>query len=136
MRHAGIGITLELDVASGGNTCGDFGRAFGRRRQDQVGGGHRRDFDAQVDAIDQRARNPHRVIRGAAVDPLALAGITRLIGMAAAARVQRRDQHEARRIGDRWLARDTATSPFSGGRRGESSRRGSNSGSSSSNSTP
>ncbi len=40
------------------------------------------------------------VIGGAAVDPAALAGIAGLIGMAAAAGIHRRDQHEARGIGD------------------------------------
>jgi len=62
--------------------------------------GHRRHIDPEIDAVHQRTRDAHLVIRGAAVEPAALAGIAGLIGMAAAAGIHRRDQHEAGRIGD------------------------------------
>ena len=41
-------------------------RALGRRRQDQIGGGDRRHFDMQVDAVEQRAGNARLILRGAA----------------------------------------------------------------------
>ena len=44
----------------------DFAAALGRRRQDQVGGGHRRHLDVQVDAVEQRAGQPRLVLGGAA----------------------------------------------------------------------
>ncbi len=54
----------------------------------------------QIDAIEQRAGQPHLIIGGAANVGSALAGIARIAGAAASAWVHRRDQHEARRIGD------------------------------------
>jgi len=33
----------------------DLAASFRRRRQDQIGGGHRRHLDVQVDAVDERA---------------------------------------------------------------------------------
>ena len=39
-------------------TRGDLGSALARRRQGQVGGCDGWDFDRQVDAIEQRSRNP------------------------------------------------------------------------------
>ncbi len=54
----------------------------------------------QVDAIEQRAGQPGLIIGGAADVGLAVAGKARLVGAAAAARIHRRHQHEARRISD------------------------------------
>lgn len=100
VRQSGRGVTRQLDVARRSHSRCDFGRALRRRRQDQIGGGDRGHFDAQIDPVHQRARDARLIIPGAAVDPAALAGITGLIGVAAAARVHRRDQHEARRVSD------------------------------------
>ena len=61
----------------------------------------------QVDAVEQRAGNPRLIIGGAARIGAAAAGKAGLVGAAAAARIHRRDQHEARRIGDAVIgARD------------------------------
>ncbi len=53
----GLGA-LALYVARGGDTGGDLGAALGRRRQGEVGGGHRRHLDGQIDAVHQRAGDP------------------------------------------------------------------------------
>jgi hypothetical protein len=53
--EAGRGVTRKLDIARRGDAGGDLRRAFRRRRQDQVGRGHRRHFDPQIDAIHQLA---------------------------------------------------------------------------------
>ena len=98
MRQAGRRIARTLDVARSRDACGDLGRAFGRRRQDQIGRGHRRHLDAQVDAVHQGTGNPHLVVGGAAVDLTALAGIVGLEGAAAAAWIHGHDQHETRRV--------------------------------------
>ena len=85
----------------------DLAAAFRRRRQDEIGGGHGRHLDVQIDAVEQRARQPRLVVRGAARVGPALAGEARLVGAAAAAGVHGGDQHEARRIGDAMVgARD------------------------------
>ena len=100
LGRSGGGIARPLDVARGGDARGHLSGAFRRRRQDQIGGRHRRHFDPKINAVHQRSRDARLIIAGAAVDKSALAGIAGLIGMAAAAGVHRRDQHEARRIGD------------------------------------
>ena len=45
------GIARGLNRAGGGDPCGDLGRSFLGRRQDEVGGTDRGDFDMQVDAV-------------------------------------------------------------------------------------
>ena len=72
--------------------------ALRRRRQGQVRGGHARHVHEQVEAVQQRAGEAPAIIRRAA--RRAVAGAVRLVDMAAAARVHRRDQLEAGRIGD------------------------------------
>lgn len=63
-RRGGVGgdagetdrrIALGLDRAGGGDAAGDFGRAFHWRRQNEIGGRHRRHLDLQVDSVEQRA---------------------------------------------------------------------------------
>jgi len=55
MRQAGSTVTRHLHVARRGYPRGHFRRSFRGRRQDQIGGGHRRHLDPQIDAIHQRA---------------------------------------------------------------------------------
>jgi len=55
MRQSDRGIAGGLAFARQRDALGDFTAAFGRRRQDEIGGGHRRHFDVQVDAIEQRS---------------------------------------------------------------------------------
>ena len=86
MRQADRGIARHLPLAGERDALGDFAAAFGRRRQDEIGGGHRRHFDMQVDAVDQRARNARLVIGGAARIGPAAAGKAGFVGAAAAAR--------------------------------------------------
>ena len=52
----------------------------------------------QIDAIEQRPRDARLVVAGAARRPAA--GEDRIVQIAAAARVHRRDQLEARGVGD------------------------------------
>jgi hypothetical protein len=100
MRQPDCGIARGLPVASECHALGNFAAAFGRRRQDQIGRGHSRNFDLQIDAVEERSGNARLVIGGAVCVCPAPAGETRLISLAAAAWVHRRHQHEARRIGD------------------------------------
>jgi hypothetical protein len=45
------GVAGGLDRARGGDPRRDLGRSFGRRRQDEVGGADRLDFDVEVDPV-------------------------------------------------------------------------------------
>ena len=74
----------------------------------------------QVDAVEQRTGYARLIIGGSAFGRAA-AGKTGLVGAAAAAGVHRRDQHEARRIGDAVIGARDETSPVSSGWRNESS---------------
>lgn len=78
----------------------DFLASFRWRRQHEIGradGGH---FDVEVDAVEERPRQPRLIVGDAARIGAALAGEARVIGAAAAARVHRGDELKARRIGD------------------------------------
>jgi len=113
MRQPDRRIAGGLAFARQRDAFGNFTATFGRRRQDQVGGGHRRHFDMQVDAIEQWSGYARLVIGAAARIRSAPAGKARLIGFAAAARIHRRDQHETRRIGDAVIgARDRYLAGF------------------------
>ena len=72
-------------------------RALARRRQRQVGGRHRRHVDMQVDAVEQRPGDARLVVLGAF--GRAPAGQRGIVEIAAAARIHRRDELHARRIG-------------------------------------
>ena len=93
-------IALRLARASPRHALGHFPASFRRRRQDQIDGGHRRHFDVQVDAVEERSRKPHLVIRSAARIGPALAGKSRIIGTPAAAGIHGGNQHELRGISD------------------------------------
>ena len=60
------GIAFKLHGAGSRHAGGDLFAAFGRRRQDQVGGGDSRHLDVEIDAVEQRARQPGLVFDGAA----------------------------------------------------------------------
>ncbi len=106
LRHwcghlAGLGAKArELDVARGSDAGCDFGGPFRGRRQDQVGGGDGRHFDAQIDTVHQRAGNARLIVGSAALDRRAPAGIAGLEGVTATAGIYGRDQHETRRVSD------------------------------------
>ena len=100
-------ITLALDVARGSDPPGHAAKPSAGGGGDQVGGSHRRHLDAQIDGGRSAGPRCAPAVRRATVDAAALAGVAGLVGVAAAAGVHRRDQHEARGVGDRWLARDT-----------------------------
>ena len=51
-----LGQPLALDGARRGHPRGDIGRAFGGRRQSEIGGLDRGHVDAEIDAVEQRAR--------------------------------------------------------------------------------
>jgi hypothetical protein len=70
--------------------------SFGGERQRQICRGHGPDVDVQVDAVEERARQPALVVFRAARRPAA----GEFGKMATTARVHRRDQLKARRIGD------------------------------------
>ena len=100
IRQTARGVARALEGAGGRHARGRLAGALGRRRQDQVGGRDRRHLDAQVDAVEQRSGDPRLVLRHAARVRPAPAGVARFESLAAAARVHRRDQLEARRVGD------------------------------------
>ena len=102
------GIALGLDIARARDAGGDLARAFRGRRQDQIGGGDRRHFDVQVDAVEQRAGQPRPDIRRRSARSARAGRRSRdRWRCAAAAGIHRRHQHEARRIGDAVIgARD------------------------------
>ena len=65
----GVDCAAGLAGAGGGDAGGNLVRAFGRRRQYQIGGGDGRDLDMQVDAVEQRAGDLGLIIGGAAWRP-------------------------------------------------------------------
>jgi integrase len=99
LRQADCGVALRLHRAGARDARRHLAASFRRRRQDEIGGGHRAHLDVQVDAIDERARQPALVFGAAARVRAALAGESRLAGAAAAAGVHGGDQHETRGIG-------------------------------------
>jgi hypothetical protein len=48
-------VALRLDRAGARDARRDLAASFRRRRQDEIGGGHRRYLDVQVDAVNERA---------------------------------------------------------------------------------
>lgn len=88
-----VAVTVGLDRPGRGNAGGDFGRAFGRWRQDQVGGADRLDVDVQVDPVEQWPGHLRLIICGALRG--SRAGKARIAEMAAPTRVHRRDQLDA-----------------------------------------
>jgi hypothetical protein len=99
MRQSDRRVARRLPLARLCDAFGNLAASFGRRRQEEIGGSHRRHLDMQVDAVDQRAGNACLIIGGTARIGPAPAGIADIVGVAAAARIHRRYQHEARRIG-------------------------------------
>jgi hypothetical protein len=91
--------TCGSPIAGKGDAFGDFAAAFRGRRQDQIGRGHGGHLDVQVDAVEERTGDAALIVGGAAGIGAAPAGEAGLRGASAAARVHRRNQHEARRIG-------------------------------------
>ena len=63
-RRAGEALGLEL--ARAGDPGGDPGARLAGRRRAHLGGGERRHLDVQVDAVEQRARDPRLVVARAA----------------------------------------------------------------------
>ncbi len=91
-------VALLLAPARGGHSCGHLRRAFARRWQGEVANVHRRHGDAQVEAIQQRAGDAAHVILRAAIAPAA--GMPRLEGQPAPARVHGSNELKARREGN------------------------------------
>ena len=82
-----LSIARGLDVARAGDAGGDLAATFRPRRQNEVGGGDRRHFDVQIDAVEQRAGQAALIIGDAARVGSAAAGEARIVGAAAAAGV-------------------------------------------------
>ena len=57
MRQSDCRVARRLPLARLRNALGNLAAPFGRRRQEKIGGGHRRHLDVQVDAVDRRPRN-------------------------------------------------------------------------------
>ncbi len=100
VRGAGGGVALRLERAGARHPLSHLAAALRGRRQDEIGGGDGRHLDMQIDAVDQRARQPHLIVGGATRVLAVLAHEAGLGRMAAAAGIHGRHQHEARRIGD------------------------------------
>ena len=62
-------IARGLHLARSPDPGADFGRAFRRRRQDQVGGGDGGHLAVKIDAIEKRSRHLGLIIGGAARCP-------------------------------------------------------------------
>src|SRR5438552_18230423 len=99
LRQSDGGVALGLHRAGARNARRNLPASLRWRRQDEIGGGHRRHLDVQVDTIDERAREPSLIFGRAACVGAALAGKSRLARTAAAAGIHRGHQHETRRIG-------------------------------------
>ena len=74
MGEAERGVAFALHVAGACHPRRHLPAAFGRRRQDEIGGGHRRHFDVQVDPVQQRAGQPRLIFGGTAGIRTAAAG--------------------------------------------------------------
>ncbi len=55
LRQTDRCVALRLDRAGARDARRDLAASFRRRRQDEIGGGHRRYLDVQVDAVNERA---------------------------------------------------------------------------------
>ena len=95
---AGLEVALALDVARRPDPGGNAGRRLAGRRRNHVGGAHRGHVDADVDAIEERARDAALIVGRAGV--AALAGVARRARHATLAGVHRGDELEAGREGD------------------------------------
>ena len=85
--------------------------SFGGLRQHEVGGRDCGNLDLEVDAVEHGARDARLIALGAG--PALAADIARLARAAAAARVHRGDELNARRIGDAMVGpRDHRLSAF------------------------
>ena len=82
---------------------GGLGRALARRRRHQVRGRDRRHVDDKVEAIDERTGEAAEILRHAPLVGRALAGVARLVGHPAPARIHRRDQLKPGRIDDAMI---------------------------------
>lgn len=85
----------RLTRASGAHACGNLGAALGWRGQGEIGCADGIDLDMQIDPVEHGAGHARLVIGRAA--RRTAAGKRRIAEMAAAARVHRRDQLDARR---------------------------------------
>lgn len=103
-------IAGGLQCAGSGDARGDFGRAFGGRRQREIGGGNGFDLDVQVDAVEERPGELGLIIRRAA--RRAGAGERGVAEVPAAAWVHRGDQLHARGVGD--MKRGARDADFAG----------------------
>ena len=100
MWQAERSITLDLNVPRRRDARRDFGRSLSRRRQEQVRSIDCRYLDHEIDAVEQRPREPRLILPDTTRDGLAAATETRIERMAAAAGVHRRDKLKPRRIDD------------------------------------
>ncbi len=112
---AQLSVTLALLFAGSRDPAGDRAAVPGGWRQQEIGGGKRRHFDRQVDAVQQWAGQPRLIIRRATVWCRAPASEPRFVSMPTPARVHGSNQHEARRIGNTVVsAGDRILSDFEG----------------------
>src|SRR4029078_3056761 len=93
-------IPWSRDVAAPRDACGNLTAAFSWRRKNEIGRGHGRHIDMQIDPVEQRTRQAILVLGGAMRILATLAAETRIGCISAATWVHRRDQHEPRRIGN------------------------------------
>ena len=87
-------VALRLERPRRGDTRGDRGTRLGGGRQDQVGRRDRRHLDPDVDAVEERPREPRLIVGDAA--RTAPADMARLAGHAAAAGIHGADELKAR----------------------------------------
>ena len=58
--------TLGLYFSRGGDAGGDFAASFRGRRQHEIGGVDRGHLDVEIDAVEQRPREPRLIVGDAA----------------------------------------------------------------------
>ena len=114
-RQTKRGVSLGLNEAGREDARRRLRGSFARRRQDQIGGVDRGGVNAQVKAVEKRSIKPRRVSRDASFVRLPLAGVTRVVRMAAPARIHRRHELETGGIDDAVVsARDRHFARFKG----------------------
>jgi hypothetical protein len=62
MRTAGGRIALRLQGTGARHALRHLAASFRGRRQDEIGGGDGWNFHMEIDAVDQRARQPHLIV--------------------------------------------------------------------------
>src|SRR5579883_1124115 len=103
MREAELGIAARLNPARRGNARGDLGRAFRRCGQHEIRSAYRRNFDHEIDAVEEGSGEARLILGEATGDRLTIAAEARIEGVAATAGIHGRDELETGGIDDAMI---------------------------------